>query len=185
MLDDFEPEGPAEIVEVDIRAWVETARANPMLHRNRQVTEIVLATIGLTPSLATTLVLKGGALMALAFKSERVTGDVDFSASIGPADFDKMLVEEALALVPLNVGLGDSFEGVGGADPGRMFVSTLFLTGIDSLREQFAGLVAPIACVFETDIRKCAEAKLLLDPLRVALVINPSNPVLEAPEDAS
>lgn len=100
MLDDFEPEGPAEIVEVDIRAWVETARANPMLHRNRQVTEIVLATIGLTPSLATTLVLKGGALMALAFKSERVTGDVDFSASIGPADFDKMLVEDLNAQLP-------------------------------------------------------------------------------------
>ncbi len=69
MLEDFEPEGPAEIVDVDIRAWVEAARANPTLYRNRQVTEIVLATIGLTPSLATTLVLKGGALMALAFNS--------------------------------------------------------------------------------------------------------------------
>lgn len=94
MFEDFEPAGPAEIVDVDIRAWVEAARANPLLYRNRQVTEIVLATIGLTPSLATTLVLKGGALMALAFRSERVTGDVDFSASAGPADFDKMLVEE-------------------------------------------------------------------------------------------
>jgi len=100
MLEGIEPEGPAEIVDVDIRAWVEAARANPLLYRNRQVTEIVLATIGLTPSLATTLVLKGGALMALAFKSERLTGDVDFSASADPADFDKMLVEEFNAQLP-------------------------------------------------------------------------------------
>ncbi|ATY32977.1 nucleotidyl transferase AbiEii/AbiGii toxin family protein [Sphingomonas psychrotolerans] len=100
MLEGLEPGGPAEIVDVDIRAWVEAARANPVLYRNRQVTEIVLATIGLTPSLATTLVLKGGALMALAFKSERVTGDVDFSASVGPADYDKMLVQELNAQLP-------------------------------------------------------------------------------------
>lgn len=100
MLEDFEPEGPAEIVDVDIRAWVESARANPILYRNRQVTEIILATIGLTPSLSTTLVLKGGALMALAFKSERVTGDVDFSASVGPADFDKLLVAELNEQMP-------------------------------------------------------------------------------------
>lgn len=100
MLEGFDPEGPAEIVDVDIRVWVEAARTNPLLYRNRQVTEIVLATIGLTPSLATTLVLKGGALMALAFRSERVTGDVDFSASAGPADFDKMLVEVLNAQLP-------------------------------------------------------------------------------------
>lgn len=100
MLENYEPEGPAKIVDVDIRAWVETARPNPLQYRNRQVTEIVLATIGLTPSLSTTLVLKGGALMALAFKSERVTGDVDFSASAGPADFDKLLVKEFNAQFP-------------------------------------------------------------------------------------
>ncbi|EKE71585.1 nucleotidyl transferase AbiEii/AbiGii toxin family protein [Oceanibaculum indicum] len=100
MLEDLFPEGPADIVEVDIRAWVEAARANPSLYRNRQVTEVVLATIGLSPSLAKTLVLKGGALMALAFRSDRVTGDVDFSASVGPDDFDKLLVDELNAQLP-------------------------------------------------------------------------------------
>lgn len=100
MLEDFEPVGPAEIVDVDIRAWVDASRANPTLYRNRQVTEIVLATIGLTPSLATSLVLKGGALMALAFKSERVTGDVDFSASVPPDNFAEMLVEELNSQFP-------------------------------------------------------------------------------------
>lgn len=100
MLEEIEPVGPAEIVDVDIRAWVDASRANPTLYRNRQVTEIVLATIGLTPSLATSLVLKGGALMALAFKSERVTGDVDFSASVPPDNFAEMLVEELNSQFP-------------------------------------------------------------------------------------
>lgn len=69
-----------DIVDVDVRAWVETARANPAQYRDRQVTEIVLAAIGLAPNLNTNLVLKGGAVMALAFKSTRVTADVDFTS---------------------------------------------------------------------------------------------------------
>ena len=72
------PEGEqTEIVDVDVRAWVETAKTDPLRYRDRQVTEIVLAAIGVAPNLKKTLVLKGGAVMALAFKSERVTGDVD------------------------------------------------------------------------------------------------------------
>ena len=89
-----------EIVDIDVGAWVEAARHNPDLYRDRQVTEIVLTAIGLAPSLRTTLVLKGGALMALAFKSKRVTADVDFTAEAEPADFDKLLVEELNALLP-------------------------------------------------------------------------------------
>lgn len=83
-----------EVVEVDIRSWVEAAAANPVLHRDRQVTEIVLASIGLAPTLKTSLVLKGGAAMALAFDSKRVTGDVDFSASVKPENFAEILTEE-------------------------------------------------------------------------------------------
>ena len=60
-----------DIVDVDVRAWVEAARANPSLYRDRQVTEIVLGAIGLAPSLSKTLVLKGGAVMALAFNSNQ------------------------------------------------------------------------------------------------------------------
>jgi len=37
-----------EIVDVDIRAWVESASADPPLYRDRQVTEIVLTAIGLS-----------------------------------------------------------------------------------------------------------------------------------------
>jgi predicted nucleotidyltransferase component of viral defense system len=86
---------PLDIVEVDIRAWVEAARANPVLYRNRRVIEVVLASIGLAPGLATALTLKGGTLMSLAFGSRRATGDVDFSAEADPVGFD-MLLKEAL-----------------------------------------------------------------------------------------
>ena len=94
-------DAPAETVDIDIRAWVENARADPQLFRDRQVTEIVLAAIGLSPSLHNSLVLKGGALMALAFGSRRVTGDVDFSATVQPDGFDELLREELDAKLPI------------------------------------------------------------------------------------
>ena len=40
-----------DIVDVDVRAWVEASRADPTRYRDRQVTEIVLTAIGLAPSL--------------------------------------------------------------------------------------------------------------------------------------
>lgn len=89
-----------DIVDVDVRAWVETARANPTLYRDRQVTEIVLGAIGLAPSLSKTLVLKGGAVMALAFKSNRVTGDVDFTSMAEPADLTEKITAELNEILP-------------------------------------------------------------------------------------
>lgn len=89
-----------DIVDVDVRAWVEAARSDPTLYRDRQVTEIVLAAIGLTPSLSKTLVLKGGAVMALAFKSIRVTGDVDFTSMAEPADLTKSISDELNEVLP-------------------------------------------------------------------------------------
>lgn len=90
-----------EIVGVDIRAWVESARADPQLYHDRQVTEIVLAAIGLSTSLSQSLVLKGGTLMALVFGSRRVTGDVDFSATVPPDGFDDLLRSELNAKLPV------------------------------------------------------------------------------------
>lgn len=89
-----------DIVDVDVREWVEAARANPAQYRDRQVTEIVLAAIGLTPSLNTNLVLKGGAVMALAFKSNRVTGDVDFTSIAEPEGFADQIAEDLNAVLP-------------------------------------------------------------------------------------
>lgn len=94
-----EPEA-VDIVDVDVRAWVEAAANDPVLYRDRQVTEIVLSAIGLAPTLSANLVLKGGTLMALAFGSLRLTGDIDFSADVEPADFDQALTEELDALLP-------------------------------------------------------------------------------------
>ncbi len=81
-------------VDVDVRAWVEAAKANPTLLRDRQVTEIVLAAIGLAPRLSESLVLKGGTVMALAFHSARMTGDVDFTATVEPQGFAEMIAKE-------------------------------------------------------------------------------------------
>jgi hypothetical protein len=81
-------------VGVDLRAWVEAARSNPTLHRDRQVTEVVLTAIGLSADLKRALVLKGGTLMAIAFSSPRGTGDVDFSANVEPVEFTTVLTAE-------------------------------------------------------------------------------------------
>jgi hypothetical protein len=94
------------IVDVDVRAWVDAARINPTQHRDRQVAEIVLAAIGLAPSLKGTLILKGGAVMALAFNSIRQTGDIDFSSTMEPhglaeniaAELDPLFARVAIKL---------------------------------------------------------------------------------------
>ena len=97
-----------DIVDVDVRAWVDAARADPTRYRDRQVTEIVLAAVGLAPSLNTSLILKGGVVMALAFKSNRVTGDLDFSSIAEPTDFAEKAVAELNALLPrAAIKLGD------------------------------------------------------------------------------
>ncbi len=98
--DDHSKDVEFDIVDVDVRAWVEASRADPTRYRDRQVTEIVLTAIGLAPSLHTNLVLKGGAAMALAFKSTRVTGDVDFTSMVEPAELAEKLTPELNELLP-------------------------------------------------------------------------------------
>lgn len=98
--DDHSKDVEFDIVDVDVRAWVEASRADPTRYRDRQVTEIVLTAIGLAPSLHTNLVLKGGTAMALAFKSTRVTGDVDFTSMVEPAELAATLTPELNELLP-------------------------------------------------------------------------------------
>jgi len=108
-----EPDQPIDygIVDVDVRTWVDAARADPTQHRDRQVTEIVLAAIGLAPNLKDTLILKGGAAMALAFKSIRQTGDIDFTSTIEPhglaesiaAELDPLFIRAAIQLGHLDL----------------------------------------------------------------------------------
>lgn len=99
-MSETDDEPPVEIVDVDVRAWVESSKADPVRYRDRQVTEIVLTAIGIAPKLHDVLVLKGGAAMALAFKSKRVTADVDFTTSAEPENFIEMITEELNSSMP-------------------------------------------------------------------------------------
>lgn len=98
MMTDIEPpDAPEyqEAIEVDIATWVASAAANPTLHRDRQVIEIFLSAVGLSPSLNGNLYLKGGTLMSLAFQSPRATSDIDFTSTHDPDHF----VEQELAIL--------------------------------------------------------------------------------------
>jgi len=96
----FNPIKTGAIVDVNVNRWVEAARNDPILFVQRQCTDIVLTAIGLSPDLHETLVLKGGTLMAIAFRSERVTADVDFTSISDPEGLADRLVGELNAQIP-------------------------------------------------------------------------------------
>lgn len=93
--------------KIDMAAWVNLAAADPLKLRDRQVTEIVLTAIGITPALSEGLVLKGGILMSLAFGSARQTGDIDFTAAVDPQPFtDDLRGQLDAAMRRAGAGLG-------------------------------------------------------------------------------
>ena len=77
-----------------IRDWVSSAKANPSLHLQRQAVAVLLAAIGLDDDLSNDLVLKGGTLMSIAFRSERMTNDVDLTATYEPTETVNRLQNE-------------------------------------------------------------------------------------------
>lgn len=87
-------------LNVALADWVAQAVSDPIKHKERQVTEILLNAIGITDSLKRSLILKGGVLMSIAHGSYRQTGDVDFTAIVDPqpyADQLKAVLNTALA----------------------------------------------------------------------------------------
>lgn len=78
---------------VDIEGWVKEAKSDPVKYRTRQVTEVVLAAIGLSEELKSTLYLKGGALMSISHSSPRSTTDLDLTAVQDPLPFADQLVD--------------------------------------------------------------------------------------------
>lgn len=72
---------------VDLTVWVEEVRNDPVAYRRRQVAHILLHAIAITPALKEALFLKGGILMALAYKSVRSTSDIDFTTREDPDAF--------------------------------------------------------------------------------------------------
>lgn len=77
-------------VEIDVAAWVEKARADPITYKQRQAVEITLNAIADTTPLNEKLYLKGGILMGLAYGSPRQTADIDLTAAFDPeGDIDE------------------------------------------------------------------------------------------------
>lgn len=67
---------------VDIRAWIDRARGNPLAYVERQATEIVLSAVGSLPGYGSRFFLKGGVLMAVVYASPRGTVDMDFTTTL-------------------------------------------------------------------------------------------------------
>lgn len=72
------------LLEIDVAAWVEKARADPVTYKQRQIVEITLNAIADTAPLNEKLYLKGGILMGLAYGSPRQTADIDLTAAFDP-----------------------------------------------------------------------------------------------------
>lgn len=87
---------------ITFQAWVEAARTNLHEYRRRQLVEIVLHAIGAVPTLRSRLLLKGGALMNLVYRSSRATTDVDFTA---PSEFSEAEVAQIVADLDTNIAV--------------------------------------------------------------------------------
>jgi len=81
---------------------------NPEHLAFRQAVHTVLTAISGTPDLQTSMVMKGGLLLALGYESQRYTKDIDFSTPMLPDGFDLNHFRKAL-----DGGLIDAVEGLG------------------------------------------------------------------------
>ncbi len=71
-------------IAINIDAWIERAKADPVAYAERQATEVFLAALGMTRPYAHEVFLKGGILMGVLYESPRQTGDIDFTAVSEP-----------------------------------------------------------------------------------------------------
>ena len=92
---------------VDVAEWVERVRADPVAHRQRQATELILNAVAMS-TLHPKLYLKGGVLMGLAYDSPRQTTDIDLTATFDIVESTPEEVREALdqAIARARVQLG-------------------------------------------------------------------------------
>ena len=65
------------VEELDVLAWV--AKAEPRERNFREAVHIILTAISTSTELGSTMVMKGGMLMAIRYNSSRFTKDADFS----------------------------------------------------------------------------------------------------------
>ena len=95
-------------LKIDVRAWVEHARPDPVAYRRRQAIEVILNAIARTADFNKALFLKGGILLGLAYDSPRQTVDIDLSTSLAmERDIDERLrtaLDPALKQAAANLG---------------------------------------------------------------------------------
>lgn len=79
--------------KIDIVSWVENDPANIAF---RQAAHTVLHAISITEALQSSMIMKGGVLLALGYRSQRYTGDIDFSTPMKLSDFDQVVFRKKL-----------------------------------------------------------------------------------------
>lgn len=97
----------SEIKFIEIADWVGRASADPVLHFERQASEIILNAIGMLEDFKDKIFLKGGVLMGVVYDSPRHTSDLDFTITLPPekdigfrlsTDLDQALIRSAIGL---------------------------------------------------------------------------------------
>jgi predicted nucleotidyltransferase component of viral defense system len=88
---------------IDLDAWIELEE-QPDRKVFRQAVQLVLRAIAQSPTLSPIMIMKGGVLLAIRYKSSRFTRDIDFSTSLRFQDTDIPLFLNAFkdALAPIS-----------------------------------------------------------------------------------
>ena len=99
----------------NIKEWVE---ADPDQAAFRQAVHTVLTAISGTPFLQTSMIMKGGVLLALGYNSSRYTQDIDFSTAVRLPEFNQKKFKSRLdagllfAAESLGYGLDCRIQGI-------------------------------------------------------------------------
>jgi predicted nucleotidyltransferase component of viral defense system len=88
---------------IDLNAWIELEE-QPDRKVFRQAVQLVLRAIAQSPALSPIMIMKGGILLAIRYKSSRFTRDIDFSTSqrFQDADIPAFLNDFENALAPIS-----------------------------------------------------------------------------------
>lgn len=80
---------------IDFESWINQDHIDRFVRDQRQVISIIINAIGIMPKFKEQLVFKGGALLAIAHGSPRLTSDLDFTAQTeNPDEFAEIFVDE-------------------------------------------------------------------------------------------
>jgi predicted nucleotidyltransferase component of viral defense system len=88
---------------INLQEWVEEEE-QPERRRFRQAVQLILRAIAESPILSPVMIMKGGVLLAIRYKSSRFTKDIDFSTcqAFQDVDIDTLLTAFNDALTPVS-----------------------------------------------------------------------------------